>query len=80
MAEPDSIEDLRARVTHIEAHLSKPSWLDEPAIIDGEPFVMGTSIPTELKVILWLFGFAGAIGLGFILISGIHYSITGRPF
>lgn len=50
--EPMSIE---ARVARLEAHANRQSWLDEPAMINGEPVRMGNAPPIEGKIIIALF-------------------------
>lgn len=58
---------LEARIARIETFLNKPSWLDQAAMLNGEPVTMGDSFPWQVKVI-GLFIFCAAASVPVMLV------------
>ncbi len=70
--------DLDARVKRLEDWANKPSWLDEPATLDGESFVLSERLPFGTKIVLSLFGCAFAFAVVLIVVASVYYRITGH--
>lgn len=43
--------DLERRVDRLERLARQPSWLDQPATLDGHPIIMGDTWPIETKIV-----------------------------
>ena len=74
----DDQNTIEARLEKLEKWAREPSWLDQPAEMGGEPFVMGDTFPIEAKIFgaILAAAFVGCVGL--VLVAAVHCYLTGQ--